>query len=54
MLSFEKKTKKVQVGLRLEEEVWNKIREIKEKHVGYSLETIVNDILKDFLKNYKD
>lgn len=54
MINFELKTKKKAVGIRLEEEVIVAIKEIKAKNKGYSLEDIVNAILKDFLKNYKD
>lgn len=54
MVNFETKKKKVAVGIRLEEDVIAAIKEIKAKNKGYSLEDIVNAILKDFLKNYKD
>lgn len=50
MLEFKKEEKKVQIGIRLHESVWNKVKSLKPKyHVSY--EAIVEAILIDYFKN---
>ena len=52
MVTFEKKSTKVQIGMRIEEEILSGLKEIKKHNIGYSMEHIINEILRDYLKQY--